>query len=159
MNFSAGVLPSAHSQEGICSSATAFSLKGLWAKNSNLNFMWTWGMAWSSAHSLQRMTPSEWGLGGSQSFWLATPKASFLSLVSRHTNCCRVQPRQKCSQVLLRSAKQHKRGDVTAADIAGWAWLNGKIVRLSFSPLVDCVLVSSAKLGQCGCVHRYCNPF
>lgn len=52
-----------------------------------------------------------------------------------------------------------QRGDVPAADMAGRAQLNGKIVQLSFSPLVDCVLVSSAKPGQCSCVHHYCNPF
>lgn len=39
---------------------------------------------------------------------LATPKAPFLSLISRHTNCCRVQSGQKHSQGLLCSVEQHK---------------------------------------------------
>lgn len=39
---------------------------------------------------------------------LATPKAPFLSVISRHTNCCRVQSWQKHSQVLLSSAELHK---------------------------------------------------
>lgn len=39
---------------------------------------------------------------------LATPKAPFLSVISRHTDCCRVQSWQKHRQVLLCRAERHK---------------------------------------------------
>lgn len=159
MNFSAGVLPSAHSHEGICSSATTSSLKGYWYESTaklKLCVNKIGGLELCSQPSeKETLCMGGWGVNVFDlplpklhfNLWLASVPIALGSRQGRNTaKCFCAAQRRRCPC----PCSIHHRVR---------AQLNGKIVRLSFSPLVDCALASSAKPGQCSCVHRYCNPF
>lgn len=162
MNFRVWVHPSAHSHQGTCSSAIASSLKGLSGENSNRNFMSTRGMACSSAHTLQRMRPSKWKnktnntpkqnknkriqpTKNPNAFWLAAPKASYLSLISRHTNCSRVPSRQAAQAKRFCTARSNTKEEPFLQQTAQGqhAWM-GKL----FSSPFHLLLIVSERLRQ-----------